>query len=138
MLIFLNIGFFMFHTALIVFNVAGWAWHTTRRLNLLTLVLTAISWFAMGLWYGIGYCICTDWHMQVRRALGLYDPETSYVQLLFRCVLGLHLPAASVNLLCGAVFGFSVLMSVYLNVRDWRRGVRERRVLDSSNPRATE
>ena len=61
-LVVLNILFFIFHTSLIVFNVAGWAWRATRRWNLLTLSLTAVSWFAMGLWYGVGYCICTDWH----------------------------------------------------------------------------
>lgn len=116
----LNILFFIFHTSLIVFNVAGWAWRATRRWNLLTLSLTAVSWFAMGLWYGVGYCICTDWHMQVRRAMGIHDPESSYVQLLFRCLLGLHVRTGAVNALCGVVFGASLVTSIFLNVRDSR------------------
>ena len=116
----LNILFFVFHTVLIFFNVAGWAWRATRRWNLLTLGLTAVSWFAMGLWYGIGYCICTDWHMQVRRAMGIYDPESSYVQLRFRCLLGIHASTGFVNALCGLVFAFSLAMSVGLNWRDRR------------------
>lgn len=116
-----NILFFVFHTGLIAFNVAGWAWRPTRRWNLLTLALTAVSWFAMGMWFGIGYCVCTDWHMQVRRAMGMHDPESSYVQLLFRVFLGLHASTAFVNVLCGVVFAFSLAMSVALNWRDWRR-----------------
>jgi hypothetical protein len=117
----LNILFFVFHTLLIGFNVAGWAWRATRRWNLLTLALTAVSWFAMGLWHGVGYCVCTDWHMQVRRAMGIRDPESSYVQLLFRCILGLHVPTWAVDTLCGVAFAASLVISLSLNIRDSRR-----------------
>lgn len=66
----LDVAFFAFHTVLVLFNLLGWVWRPTRRWNLITLGVTACSWFVMGLWYGIGYCICTDWHWQVRRELG--------------------------------------------------------------------
>lgn len=115
----LNISFFVFHTGLIAFNVAGWAWRRTRLWNLITLALTAGSWFVMGLWHGIGYCICTDWHMRVRDAMGIHDPESSYVQFLFSHVLGLHVPTLMVNWICGVVFGAAVAVSVSLNALDW-------------------
>jgi hypothetical protein len=121
MLAILNVFFFVFHSALIAFNMFGWAWRRTRAWNLLTLGLTAGSWFVMGIWYGIGFCVCTEWHMQVRRAMGIHDPESSYVQLLFSHVLGAHIPTSQVNLLCGVVFGVAVVLSVILNIRDWRR-----------------
>ena len=40
----LNVGFFVFHTAWIVFNCVGWAWRRTRRWHLATVSLTALSW----------------------------------------------------------------------------------------------
>jgi hypothetical protein len=123
----LNVFFLVFHSALIAFNVAGWAWRPTRRWNLLTLALTAISWFIMGLWFGVGYCVCTDWHMQVRRAMGIHDPESSYVQFLFSHIIGLQIRTESVNLLCGVVFGLAVLLSVSFNIRDGHRSRQPRR-----------
>lgn len=47
-----NWFFILFHTALVVFNCIGWAWKKTRRLNLISLGLTMVSWFVMGLWNG--------------------------------------------------------------------------------------
>ena len=78
----LNGLFFVFHTAWIAFNCVGWIWRRTRPWQLATVSLTALSWFGLGVWYGWGYCPCTDWHWQVRARLGHQDPP-SYIQLLF-------------------------------------------------------
>ncbi len=78
----LNAFFFAFHTALMLFNLLGWLFPRTRKLHLLCLGLTAFSWFVLGWWYGWGYCFCTDWHWQVRAALGLPNPSASYVHFL--------------------------------------------------------
>ena len=58
----LNGLFFVFHTAWIAFNCVGWIWRRTRPWQLATVSLTALSWFGLGVWYGWGYCPCTDWH----------------------------------------------------------------------------
>ena len=115
---FLNVGFLVFHTLLIVFNCLGWAWRRTRRWNLVTLGLTAFSWLVMGLRYGVGYCICTDWHWQIRRALGYHDMEPSYLQFLVRSLTGWRPPESLTNTVAGVVFAISVLASIVLNVRD--------------------
>ncbi len=88
LLLFLDGFFFTFHAVLVLFNVFGWIPTKTRRLNLACLTLTAVSWFLMGLWKGVGYCILTDWHWQVRRALGIHDPDGSYIELLIRKLTG--------------------------------------------------
>jgi hypothetical protein len=76
-------AFFVLHTALMLFNMFGWIWRRTRIAHLVTFGLTTLSWFGLGWWYGnIGFCICTHWHFEVREAMGLRDPETSYIQLL--------------------------------------------------------
>jgi hypothetical protein len=114
----LNIGFFVFHTVLIVFNVIGWAWKRTRIWNLVTLGLTALSWFVMGAFYGIGYCVCTQFHFEVREALGIHDGADNYLQLLARTLLGIDPAPSTVRQIAGIGFGVSVVMSVALNIRD--------------------
>lgn len=88
MLPFLNIFFFVFHTALVLFNLLGWMIPRYRRLHLITIVATALSWFVLGYWYGWGYCLCTDWHWQVREAMGLYDHSPSYIHFLILKLTG--------------------------------------------------
>src|SRR6185369_15313615 len=101
---FLNIFFFVFHTLFTLFNIIGWIFPRTRKLNLITLCLTAFSWFVLGIWYGWGYCLCTDWHWQVRQRLGYIDTDHSYTHLLLHQMTGLDLSYAFTDALTGAVF----------------------------------
>lgn len=117
----LNIFFFVFHTAITLFNCAGWIFKATRKWNLVTLALTACSWFILGIWYGWGYCVCTDWHWMVRRRLGYHDQSRSYIHFLILKLTGANLDAALVERATLLVFVISVIMSVWLNIRDWRR-----------------
>jgi hypothetical protein len=84
MLLAVDVAFFVFHTALIVFNMVGWAFQRTRKWHLVSLGLTAGSWFVAGYWKGWGYCFCTDWHFQVRQARGFQEYDANYIQLLAR------------------------------------------------------
>lgn len=117
---FLNIFFFIFHTFWTLFNTTGWIFPATRKWNLLTLMLTALSWFVLGIWYGWGYCLCTDWHWQVRRNLGYQDESNSYLHFLLLKVTGINADPKVVEY--GTLIGFLValVMSVMLNIRDWR------------------
>ena len=90
----LNVAFFAFHTALILFNVFGWIPRRTRRWNLATLLATLFSWTLMGIWYGQGYCVCTDWHLRVRAAMGIQDHADNYLVLLVRILTGWDPPVA--------------------------------------------
>lgn len=115
---FLNIAFIIFHTALILFNLFGWIWRRTRRWNLATLLLTAFSWFVLGLWYGWGYCPCTDWHWQVRRELGYTDMPNSYIKFLVELWTGIEVSAYTVDLWTGILFGLALLISLYVNMKE--------------------
>ncbi|HEV2355763.1 MAG TPA: DUF2784 domain-containing protein [Puia sp.] len=117
----LNIFFFAFHSLLILFNTFGWTIPRLRKWNLATLLLTAFSWFVLGIWYGWGYCFCTDWHWQVRRHLGYTNDPNSYVQLLLRQLLHVRLPAGLVDTGTAVVFFVSLAVSIWLNLRDYRR-----------------
>ncbi|MBI2729947.1 MAG: DUF2784 family protein [Sphingobacteriales bacterium] len=118
---FLNIFFFVFHTVFTLFNMVGWIFPKTRKLNLFTLLITAFSWFVVGLWKGIGFCYCTQWHWQVRERLGLHDQTRSYIHFLFVKLTGLNLNVSLVETATVAVFAMSFILSVWLNIRDWRR-----------------
>jgi len=112
--------FFFFHSALILFNVFGWAHPKLRKWNLLTLLLTLTSWVVLGAWKGLGYCICTEWHFNVRRQMGIDERSDSYLELLSRTLFGASPPTEVLNSFAGAVFVASLIISIALNLRDWR------------------
>lgn len=117
----LDVAFFVFHTLLVLFNLFGWINKKTRRWQLATLLVTALSWFAMGLWKGIGYCICTDWHFQVRHALGYHDQSPTYIHLLVKLLTGANLDPKLVQTVTAIGFIFCVIASLAVNFADWRR-----------------
>ena len=117
---FLNYFFFCFHTLLILFNTFGWIFRKLRRWNLVTLLLTAFSWFVLGIWYGWGYCFCTDWHWTVRRHLGYSDETNSYVQFLTLKLTGINFSPQLVDNITAAVFFTSLILSLWLNIKDWK------------------
>lgn len=117
----LDVFFFIFHTFLILFNMLGWIWENTRKLNFITLSLTAFSWFGLGIWYGFGYCPSTHWHWLVRRELGYFDMPNSYIKFLIGELTGLDISAAVVDGGAVALFIAAFIISGYLNVRDLRK-----------------
>lgn len=120
MLQFLNAFFLIFHTVLVLFNMSGWAWRKTRKLHLGMMLATAFSWLVMGLWHGMGYCICTDWHWQVRRALGIEEHDSTYIQFLVRALTGWRPDDGLVMTVTGVGFAAALLLTVFLNLRDRR------------------
>ena len=121
---FLNYFFFVFHTAFTLFNLLGWIFPATRKWNLVTLLLTAFSWFVMGAWYGWGYCMCTDWHWDVREKLGYHDQSHSYIHFLILKLTGINLYEKLVETLTLVLFGISLVASTLLNIRDFKRNRR--------------
>jgi hypothetical protein len=115
---FLNYFFFFFHTAFTLFNLAGWIFPKTRKWNLATLLLTAFSWFVLGIWYGWGYCLCTDWHWDVRQQLGYHDQRNSYIHFLLLKLTGIDFNEQLVENATLVGFLLSFVMSVWLNIRD--------------------
>lgn len=118
---FLNIFFFVFHTVFTLFNIVGWLFHRTRKLHLITLSLTAFSWFILGIWYGWGYCFCTDWHWDVREKLGYEDRSNSYIHFLILKLTGADLNPKLVEQGTLIVFLLCFALSIWLNIRDRKR-----------------
>ncbi|HLA59325.1 MAG TPA: DUF2784 domain-containing protein [Puia sp.] len=118
---FLNIFFFVFHTAFTLFNIVGWMFPRTRRLHLITLFLTACSWFILGIWYGWGYCVCTHWHWLVREKLGYHDYSVSYIHFLILKLTGANLDQQMVERVTLVIFLLCAALSIWLNARDLYR-----------------
>jgi len=108
------------HTFIVIFNLFGWAWARFRRWNLALLILTGLSWFGLGIFYGWGYCPLTDWHFTILEKLGKTPNETSYISYLLNRLLGLKVDEMLVD--NTTFFGFiaALLTSVILNIRDLR------------------
>src|SRR3712207_2724524 len=123
MLPFLNVFFFVFHTVWVLFVCLGWAWRRARFGHLVAVALTALSWFVLGYRYGWGYCLCTDWHWQVRDKLG-YPWDHSYTHLLILGVTGIDTSPLLADALTGGLFAVAAVLSIVLNVRDLLRKTR--------------
>ncbi len=124
---FLDIFFTVFHSCLVIFNLFGWIWKKTRRLNLYCLLLTAGSWLILGIFYGLGYCPLTDWHFRVLGKLGYTNLPDSYLSFLFTRLTGLPVDQSLVDAvtLWGLVFALAI--SLYLNLRQWFKHGRKRK-----------
>jgi hypothetical protein len=118
---FLNVFFLVFHTTWMLFNCVGWIWKRTRPWHLLTVALTAASWFVLGFWYDWGYCVCTDWHWQVRDRLGYPRDYETYTQLLIREVTGFDVPGQEAELITAGIFAVVTVLTIVLNLRDFLR-----------------
>jgi len=117
---FLDQFFFIFHSLIIVFNLFGWLWKKIRLANLIMLLLTAFSWFVLGIWYGFGYCFCTDWHYQIRMKLGYFDMPSSYVKFLIDSLTGSDINAKLVDIFTLIFCLLALIASIITNMQDWK------------------
>ncbi|WP_414655489.1 DUF2784 domain-containing protein [Flavobacterium sp.] len=114
---FIDYFFIVFHIVLILFNVFGWIVPRWRFTNLITLSLTALSWFVLGIWYGFGYCPFTDWHWKTRRLLGYSDESNSYIHFLILQTTGINFSEDLVDVSTVLVFFTAFIISLYFALR---------------------
>jgi len=121
---FLDIFFVVFHSSLILFNLIGWMLKKTRKLNLITLLLTGLSWFGLGVFYGFGYCPLTDWHFQVLEKLGAGSWSPSYIEYLIERLFNVDVSGQLVDRVTLIAYFMALLISVFVNffMRYFRAG----------------
>jgi hypothetical protein len=81
------------------------------------MLLTAFSWFVLGIWYGWGYCACTDWHWQAREAMGLYDRSDSYIHFLLLKLTGINFDPQLVEHVSLIIFLVCFILTVWLTIK---------------------
>jgi hypothetical protein len=127
----LDILFLVFHTSLIIFNLFGWIWRKTRKINLLTLFLTGLSWSLIGAIVGVpGYCPFTDWHFSILEKLGHADLPSSYVKYVADRITGLSFNPGSIDKVTLYCFLAALIISITVNATDI---IRRKRVLKRVN-----
>lgn len=119
-LLILDYAFVVFHFSLIAFNLTGWIWYKTRRLHLYVISATIFSWVGLGAVYGLGYCPCTDWHWQVKRALGETGLPASYIKYYLDQAFGFSWEPFTVDILVALLGIGALLISIIMNYRDWK------------------
>lgn len=115
MLLFLHYFFLIFHAVFTLFNCLGWIWKKTRKVHLITMSLTFLSWFLLGIWYGWGYCFCTDWHWRVLYKLGRPPGSYNYIHYLIREISGFNLNQRMVSDATFYVFIFLIAATLAVN-----------------------
>jgi len=118
---FLDKFFYVFHSSLIAFILLGWAWKKTRLVNLAIILLTAFSWFILGIWYGYGYCPSTDWHWEVRAKMGIRDMPSSYTKFLVDSFTGWDVKQRIVDIFTLILLIGALAVSLLANIRTWRK-----------------
>lgn len=116
---FLDYFFVLFHGSLVLFNLTGWAWRTTRRPHLVTIGLTILSWFGLGVFFGWGYCPSTDWHWQVKRRLGETTLPSSYIKYYVDKLTGVQWDPFVVDTVTLFLGLSAFVLSCWFNWRDW-------------------
>lgn len=115
MLHFLDILYTLLHLLIIGFNLFGWIFPRTRKLHFIFVLVTAASWFILGIWFGIGYCPVTDWQWRVKEQLGERDLPDSFITYYANKISGRNFSDAFVGVITMIVFILAVLLSVYVN-----------------------
>ena len=115
MLVFLDLLLTIVHLAIILFNLIGWIFLRTRRLHFVFIVLTAASWFILGIWFGMGYCPVTDWQWNVKEQLGERNLPSNFVEYFAEKITGYDFREQLVNTVIGVCFAAAALLSVYVN-----------------------
>jgi hypothetical protein len=114
---FLDIFFTVFHSGFVLFNLTGWGWHKTRTMHLITIGLTILSWFGLGVIYGWGYCPFTDWHWTVKEKLGQTGLPLSYIKYYADKLTGLNWDAGLIDMLVVCTGLSLLILSIWVNFR---------------------
>ncbi|UKJ09102.1 DUF2784 domain-containing protein [Solitalea lacus] len=121
----LDIFFVILHSSLILFNLFGWAIKGWRKVNLITLSLTAFSWFILGIWKGWGYCPLTDWHFEIIRKLGAKNLPNSYIKYLADRITGYNFDANLIDTITLLSFIAALTISIYLNLKNHKSTINQ-------------
>lgn len=93
------------HLTVLGLNLFGWLYRPWWKWHRRCVALTLLSWVVLGAFYGVpGYCILTDWHWQVKRALGAENLPHSYIAYILEW-FDITVPRGQLNQMVGITFG---------------------------------
>jgi len=113
------------HISLILFFILGWIYKRTRKVHYLLVIIIAISWFVLGLFYGFGYCFLTDIHWRVKMLLNEENLPISFIKYVLDKMTGKDFNEVWVDYITLAVFVCVLIISTSLYIRDNRKKNKE-------------
>ncbi|MFN2439555.1 MAG: DUF2784 domain-containing protein [Chitinophagaceae bacterium] len=126
MLQFLDVTLTIVHLAIVGFNLFGWIPKLTRKAHFVSIVLTAASWFLLGIFYGMGYCPFTDWQWQVKEKLGEGNLPANFIEYFAEKITGSDFNSQLINNVIAVSFVIVAIISVYVNfvhIRPKQKGI---------------
>ncbi len=125
MLYSLDIFFTLFHSVFVLFVLVGWYHPHTRKAHVTALLLTFTAWLLLGLYVGtIGYCPLTDWHWDVKRALGETGMSSSFIGYIIEEYLGLKFTKMFYDFISVGGLVFGVLMAAYYHFKSRKENLK--------------
>ena len=115
MLKLLDVLLTVLHLVVIFFNLFGWIFRATRKLHLISIILTAASWFILGIWFGMGYCPLTDWQWRVKEKLGETNLPSNFIEYFAEKLSGTDISSKLVDMGIAVCFALAALLSLYMN-----------------------
>ena len=115
MLFLLDIFLTGLHLAIIGFNLFGWIYPKWRKAHFVVILLTAASWFLLGIWFGIGFCPITEWQWQVKEKLGEKNLPASFITYYADKITGKSWDPNVINTITVCCFAAAALLSIYVN-----------------------
>ncbi|WP_423147831.1 DUF2784 domain-containing protein [Rubrolithibacter danxiaensis] len=115
MLQFLDLLFTVLHLVIILFNLFGWIWASTRKWHFICILITAGSWLILGIWYGLGYCPLTEWQWQIKEKLGEENLPNSFIKYFIDKLTDGNISSSLIDTLTGIFFLVAALLSIYMN-----------------------
>jgi len=103
------------HLAIVFFNLFGWIPQKWRKAHFISIILTASSWFILGIWFGFGYCPFTDWQWQVKVRLGETNLPSNFVEYFAEKVSGRDFSSRLISNVIAFSFATAALISIYVN-----------------------
>jgi hypothetical protein len=112
---FLDVLLTIVHISIVLFNLFGWLPKRTRKAHLVSLALTATSWFILGIWYGMGYCPFTEWQWRVKERLGEKNLPGNFIEYFLEKITGHNFSSAFVETLIVVCFAVAVILSLFVS-----------------------
>ena len=106
------------HLVIIGFNLFGWISPARKRFHFFFVLLTAASWFILGIWFGWGYCPVTDWQWRVKEQLGEHNLPNSFIKYYADKLTGNNYSPSLIDTVTVVCFALAALLSIYFNFVD--------------------
>ena len=117
----LNVIFHFLHLSMIMMNLTFWISYRTLWMAQLSVLVTLLSWFGFGYFYGFGYCFLTDWHWQIKEKLGQKNLPASYLKYVLDKVTGFEWDSGLVDKMAFAGIIFSFMGCLIQTVRKFKK-----------------